>query len=162
MRIAVLYRMSSGSRVYNHYLSGNKKKNFFVRTEKILYSKFQMFHTVFHFLTFFCCEIGIKSWLFQRSVLFLVFFAFFVNNFVIHFLMSKNDPERMSESSQTYLFNSNYNIDPSTMVIRHFKNMTSIVYFCNKDFHRIHLPFRPSNVPLYFSFTSSMHWHAKG
>ena len=36
-------------------------------------------------------------------------------------------PERMSGSSQTYLFNSNYNIDPSTMVIRHFKNM---LFFC--------------------------------
>ena len=29
----------------------------------------------------------------------------------------------MSGSSQTYLFHSNYNIDPSTMVIRQFKNM---------------------------------------
>ena len=50
-------------------------------------------------------------------------FRIFVKNFVIHFVMSKNGPERMSGSSQTYLFNSNYNIDPSTMVIRHFKNM---------------------------------------
>ena len=35
------------------------------------------------------------------------------------FFMSKNGSERMSGSSQTYLCNSNYNIDPSTMVIRH-------------------------------------------
>ena len=38
----------------------------------------------------------------------------------------KNGPERMSGSSQTYLFNSNYNIDLSNMVIRHFKNMRFI------------------------------------
>ena len=49
----------------------------------------------------------------------LVFFTFFV--------MSKKWSERMSGSSQTYLFNSNYNIDPSTMVIRHFMNMR---FFC--------------------------------
>ena len=59
----------------------------------------------------------------QRSVLFLFFFAFFVKKFAFQFFLSKNSPERMSESSQTYLFNSNYNTDPSTMVIRHFKNM---------------------------------------
>ena len=35
--------------------------------------------------------------------------------------MSKNAPERMSGSSQIYLFNSTFNIDPSTMVIRHLK-----------------------------------------
>ena len=43
------------------------------------------------------------------------------------FFMSKNGPERMSGSSQTYLSNTNYNIDPSTMVIRHLKNMR---FFC--------------------------------
>ena len=42
-------------------------------------------------------------------------------------LCRQNGPERMTGSSQTYLFNSNYNIDPSTMVIRHFKNMR---FFC--------------------------------
>ena len=52
-----------------------------------------------------------------------MFFQIFCKKNVIHFFMSKNGPERMSGSSQTYLFNSNYNIDPSTMVIRHFKNM---------------------------------------
>ena len=41
--------------------------------------------------------------------------------------VEKNDPGRMSGSSQTYLFYSNYNIDPSSMVIRHFKNMR---FFC--------------------------------
>ena len=35
--------------------------------------------------------------------------------------------ECLGLSSQTYSFNSNYNIDPSTMVIRHFKNMR---FFC--------------------------------
>ena len=50
-------------------------------------------------------------------------FHIFVKKIVIHFVSRKNDPERMSGSSQTYLFNSSYNIDPSTMVIRHFKNM---------------------------------------
>ena len=54
-------------------------------------------------------------------MLFLVFFAFFVKNYVIHFVMSKNYPERLSGSSQKYSFNSNYIIDPSTMVIGHFK-----------------------------------------
>ena len=43
------------------------------------------------------------------------------------FCYAKNGPERMSGSSQTYLFNSNYNIDPSTMAIRHSKNMR---FFC--------------------------------
>ena len=42
-------------------------------------------------------------------------------------LCRKNGPERMFGSSQTYLFNSNYNIAPSFMVIRHFKNMR---FFC--------------------------------
>ena len=41
--------------------------------------------------------------------------------------VEKNGPERMSMSSQIYLLNSKYNIDPSTMVIRHFKNMR---FFC--------------------------------
>ena len=55
-------------------------------------------------------------------------FRIFVKNFVIHFfLCRKNGPERMSRSSQTYLFNTNYNIDPSTMVTSHFKNMR---FFC--------------------------------
>ena len=43
------------------------------------------------------------------------------------FYVKKNGPEQMSGSSQTCLFNSNYNIDPSTMVIRHLKNMR---FFC--------------------------------
>ena len=46
-------------------------------------------------------------------------FRIFVKNCVIHFVMSKKCPEQMSGSSHTYLFNSNYYIDPSTMVIRH-------------------------------------------
>ena len=54
-------------------------------------------------------------------------FRIFVKNFAIHFLCRKTGLERMSGSSQTYLFNSNYNIDPSTMVIRQFKNMR---FFC--------------------------------
>ena len=54
-------------------------------------------------------------------------FRIFVKHFVIHFYVEKNGPERMSGSSQTYVFNANYNIDPSTMVIGHFKNMH---FFC--------------------------------
>ena len=54
-------------------------------------------------------------------------FRIFVKNFVIYILCRKKCLERMSGSSQTYLFNSNYNIDPSTMVIRQFKNMR---FFC--------------------------------
>ena len=57
------------------------------------------------------------------GAVFWCFSHFLSNNFVIHFLCRKNGPERMSGSSQTYLFNSNLNIDPSSMVIRHFKNM---------------------------------------
>ena len=45
----------------------------------------------------------------------------FVKTFVIHFVMSKQWSDRMSGSCQTYSFNSNYNIDPSIMVIRHLK-----------------------------------------
>ena len=56
-----------------------------------------------------------------------VFLIFCPKNCNPFFFMSKNGPERMSGSSQTYLFNSNYNIDPSTIVIRHFKNMC---FFC--------------------------------
>ena len=41
--------------------------------------------------------------------------------------MSKNAPERMSGPSQIYLFNSFFNIDPSTMVIRHLKLCVSFV-----------------------------------
>ena len=54
-------------------------------------------------------------------------FRIFVKNFVIHFVSRKNDPERMSGSCQTYLFNSSNNIDPFNMVIRHYKNMR---FFC--------------------------------
>ena len=54
-------------------------------------------------------------------------FRIFCQKHCISFFMSKNGLERMSWSSQTYLFNSNYNIDPSTMVIRHLKNMR---FFC--------------------------------
>ena len=46
--------------------------------------------------------------------------------------VKKKSPERMSGSSQTYLFNSNYNTEPSTTVIRYFKYafllLTSICY----------------------------------
>ena len=58
---------------------------------------------------------------------FLVFLHFcqtFCNSF---FLRRKSGSERMSGSSQTYLFDTNYNIDPSTMVTRYFKNMR---FFC--------------------------------
>ena len=79
------------------------------------------FSTFYHYSVETCSEIGIKSWLFQRSVLYLVFFAFFVKNFVIHFLCRTNDPEQMSGSSQTYLFNSNYNIDPSSSLLGNSK-----------------------------------------
>ena len=41
--------------------------------------------------------------------------------------VEKNDPERMSGSSQTYLFHLSYNTDPSTMVTSHLKNMR---FFC--------------------------------
>ena len=54
-------------------------------------------------------------------MLFLVFFTFFVKNLFFILLCQTNGPEQMFGSSQTYLFNSNYNIDPSTMVIRHLK-----------------------------------------
>ena len=40
---------------------------------------------------------------------------------------SKKNPERMSGSSQTYLLNSSYNIDPSTLVTKRFKIMR---FFC--------------------------------
>ena len=55
---------------------------------------------------------------------FRIFCQTFCNSFCY---VEKNGPEGMSGSSQTYLFNSNYNIDPSTMVIRQFKNMR---FFC--------------------------------
>ena len=45
-------------------------------------------------------------------------FRIFCQKFCYSFFMSKKGPERMSGSSQTYLFNSKYNIDHSTMVIR--------------------------------------------
>ena len=48
-------------------------------------------------------------------------FRIFVKNLYLILLCRKNGPERIFGSSQTYLFNSNYNIDPSTMVIRHIK-----------------------------------------
>ena len=57
----------------------------------------------------------------------LVFFALFVKNFGNHIFVKKNGPERLSGSSQTYLFSSIYNIDQATVVIRHFKNMR---FFC--------------------------------
>ena len=38
----------------NQCIEQIKKTKFFVRTEKILYSKFPMFYTVFHFLTLLC------------------------------------------------------------------------------------------------------------
>ena len=46
-------------------------------------------------------------------------FRIFCQNFVCR----KHGPGRMSGSSQTYLFNSNYNIDLSAMFIRLFKHM---------------------------------------
>ena len=61
------------------------------------------------------------------GTVFGVFRIFFVKNFVIHFVGRKNDPDRMSGSSQTYLCHSRNNIDPSTMVIRNLKNMR---FFC--------------------------------
>ena len=54
-------------------------------------------------------------------------FRIFCQKICNSFFMSKNGPERMFGSSQTYLFNSNYNIDPSTIVIKQFKNMR---FFC--------------------------------
>ena len=55
-------------------------------------------------------------------------FRFFCQKFCNSiFLSKKNDLERTSGSSQTYLFNSSYCIDPSTMVIRRFKNVR---FFC--------------------------------
>ena len=56
-------------------------------------------------------------------------FRNFVQNIVLHFVRSKlrNDPERMSGSIITYLFNSNYNIEPSTKITGHFKNLC---FFC--------------------------------
>ena len=44
---------------------------------------------------------------------------------VIHFMFEKNDPERMSGSSETYLFNASYmyNMDPSNKVTRRFEYM---------------------------------------
>ena len=53
-------------------------------------------------------------------------FCNFVKILVIHFVMSKNNLERMSGSSETYLFNSGYNIDLSNMVIRSFNIMRFI------------------------------------
>ena len=61
--------------------------------------------------------VGAVFWCFSH------FCQKFCNSF---FLCRKNGPEQMSGSSQTYLFNSNYNIDPSIMVIRHFENMCFI------------------------------------
>ena len=61
------------------------------------------------------------------GAVFGVFRIFCKKKNVIHFLCRKNGPERMSGSSQTYLFNLNFNIDPSTMVIRNFKSMR---FFC--------------------------------
>ena len=56
-----------------------------------------------------------------------VFFAFLSKNSNSYFLSRQNDPERPSGSSRTHLFNSSYNIDPSTMVIRRFEIMR---FFC--------------------------------
>ena len=56
-----------------------------------------------------------------------VVFRIFCQKKCISCFYVKNGPEQMSGSSQTYVFNSNYNIDPSSMVIRHFKNMR---FFC--------------------------------
>ena len=51
-------------------------------------------------------------------------FCFFLLKKCNSFLSRKKiDPERMSGSSQTYLLNSSYNIDPSTMVTKRFKIM---------------------------------------
>ena len=56
-------------------------------------------------------------------------FRIFLSNICNSFLLCRKiGPERMYGSSQTSLVNSNYNIDPSTiMVIRHCKNMH---FFC--------------------------------
>ena len=51
----------------------------------------------------------------------VLYFSHFCKKDVNHFLSRKHDPERKSVSSQTYLFNSSYNIDLSTMVTRRFK-----------------------------------------
>ena len=51
------------------------------------------------------------------AVFFLFFFSFLSKILSSIFLCQTNGPVRMFASSQTYLFNSNYNIDPSTMVI---------------------------------------------
>ena len=60
------------------------------------------------------------------SVLFLVFFAFFVKIIVIHFLCQKIvRSECLVLAKYIYLIQTI--IDPSTMVIRHFKNMR---FFC--------------------------------
>ena len=58
---------------------------------------------------------------------FLCVFRIFCQKNCNSFFYQTSGPERMSVSSQTYLFNSNYNIDPSTMVIRRFKNVR---FFC--------------------------------
>ena len=58
----------------------------------------------------------------------------------------------MSGSSQTYLFNSNYNIDPSTMVIRQLKICVS---FADKYIYLKRLRFDRSAITLgYFPFKS--------
>ena len=86
-----------------------------------------MFYNVFSFLTL-CCrdtiETGFKSKLIQRLALFLMFFLNFMKIKCKSFCyVEKKDPGRMSRSSQTYLLNSRYNIEPSTKVTRRFKNM---------------------------------------
>ena len=52
---------------------------------------------------------------------FLVFFA--ILSKVWHFILlsQKNEPECMSKSSQTYLFNSSYNVYPSAKVTMNLK-----------------------------------------
>ena len=55
-------------------------------------------------------------------------FSQFCQKFCYLFLLCQNnDPERMSGSSETYFFNSSYNINPSNKVTRRFKNMH---FFC--------------------------------
>ena len=83
------------------------------------------FSTFLHCSVETCSEIGIKSWLFQRSVLFLVFFKCFAKNFVISFFYVEKDPERMFGSTQTCLFNSSYNIDPSSSQV--FQNYAFVL-----------------------------------
>ena len=86
-----------------------------------------MFYNVFSFLTL-CCrdtiEIGFKSKLIQRfGTVFNVFLNFMKIKCKSFCYVEKKDPGRMSGSSQTYLLNSRYNIEPSTKVTRRFKNM---------------------------------------